>query len=179
MFPRDSRNICWQAWGTDIEDVKQLPRGGADAGCTSCRAHSSGSCTFRFTLYRLQLLLCVTQCAPRIPYASINYGITALRVAIGRNQDRRLPFNFKPAKNQLPENNNQKREGVERAHGAAIPNFGSLSSPRFPRKRPLRNGDLSGAVSWRRNSRASGHRRLRMDSHWPEVGGASPLAELT
>jgi hypothetical protein len=102
--------------------------------------------------------------------------ITELREAIaGRNQDRRLSRQT----NQLPENNNQKREGVERIHGAAIPNFGSLSSPRFPRKRPLRNGDLSGAVSWRRNSRASGHRRLRMDSHWPEVGGASPLAELT
>ena len=86
---------------------------------TPCRAHSSGSCTFRFTLYRLQLLLCVTQCAAA--YTPLNY-FTELREAIaGRNQDRRLSRQ----KNQLPENNNQKREGVERIHGAAIPNFGS------------------------------------------------------
>ena len=79
-------------------------------------SHSSGSCTFRFALYRLQLLLCVTQCAAA--YTPLNY-FTELREAIaGRNQDRQ--------KNQLPENNNQKREGVERIHGAAIPNFGSL-----------------------------------------------------
>ena len=169
MFPRQSEYML-ASMGDRHRRCEAAPAGELtqDAHPAPCRAHSSGSCTFRFTLYRLQLLLCVTQCAA----AYTRLLITELREAIaGRNQDRQ--------KNQLPENNNQKREGVERTHGAAIPNFGSLSSPRFPRKRPLRNGDLSGAVSWRRNSRASGHRRLRMDSHWPEVGGASPLAELT